>query len=447
MSDARQVRVERDFLGSLEVPADALYGIHTARAVANFEIGGPTLADRPELLEAYVRVKIAAARANADVGALPAPVAEAIVDAGREVLTGMFRDQFPVALVQGGGGTATNMNVNEVLANRAEIRLGGIPGAHALVHPNDHVNRSQSTNDTYPTALQVATRVAGRGTITGLARVARTLREKGAEYADVERLGRTCLRDGLPIPISAGHDGQAHAVERTSRDLASALDALRAVPLGATLVGTGAGAPPDYRDRAVAYLADETGFEIEPTEDPFDSLAHLDPLLGVASALTRAMLVLGKIASDLRFLASGPVAGIGEVTLPAVQAGSSQVPGKVNPVLPEFVLQIGYEIRGATHTIEAAVAAGELELNIMEPVVARHLIESLVEAGRVAEIFAERCLAGLAWNEDTIAAHLAGSAEDVLARAADTGYEAAAEATTQPSPTVRDDDAGAPTSD
>jgi aspartate ammonia-lyase len=372
-------------------------------------VSGVTLADMPEFLDAYVQVKIAATRANAELGVVPEVTADAILEACREILAGDFRDQFPVPLVQGGGGTAANMNVNEVLANRAEVLLGGTPGMYRRVHPNDHVNRSQSTNDTYPTALQVATIRVGREALRGLENVSDALRTKGDEYRNMSRLGRTCLRDAVPLSVGAGHDAQAHAVERTSRDLQVTLDRLHSVPLGATLIGTGAGAPPRYKELAVAYLTEETALPLEAVDDPFDTLAHLDPLLGVASALTRAMLVLGKIAADLRLLASGPIGGVNEVSLPAVQVGSSLVPGKVNPVIPELVLQVSYETRGATHTIEAAVADGELELNVMAPVVALHLLASLANAGRVAEIFATRCIAQLRWNQSTVAAHLAGS--------------------------------------
>lgn len=424
MSGLGPTRVEHDSLGDVDVPRDALYGAHTTRATGNFDVSGVTLADVPQLLEAFVRVKIAAARANADLGVVPASVAEVIVRACREILAGEFRNQFPVALVQGGGGTATNMNVNEVLANRSEVLLGGRPGVYRLVHPN-HVNRSQSTNDTYPTALQVAALEVGNEALSKFAIVAETLRSKGAEYPGQLRLGRTCLRDALPLSVAAGHEAQAHAVERTSRDLRGALDRLLEIPLGATLIGTGEGAPEGYSKLVVAYLAEETALPLEPAEDLFDALAHLDPLLAVASALSRTMLVLGKIAGDLRLLASGPIGGMGEVSLPAVQVGSSFVPGKINPVIPELVLQVSHEVRGAAHTIEAAVADGELELNVMEPVVARHLINSLVDAGRAADIFATRCLAGLRWNESTVSAHLAGSMAKSVDLAASHGYASA----------------------
>jgi aspartate ammonia-lyase len=229
------------------------------------------------------------------------------------------------------------------------------------------------------------------------------------------------------VTIDSTHASQARAIERTTASLSGALRALCAVPLGATAVGSGAGAPDGYRERAVAALGDETGLDLVPNEDAYDALSHLDPLLAVASALTRMMLVTAQAAQDLRFLSSGPIGGIGEVVLPAVQVGSSMMPGKMNPVIPEFVLQVGFEVRGARHIIEAAVAAGELELNVMEPVIAKHLLAALEEAGRAARCFADACVAGVEWNLETTSAHLRGSLMGAVALAADSGWEAAAQ--------------------
>jgi aspartate ammonia-lyase len=419
------VRAERDAIGGLEIPSDALYGIHSARAVANFALGGPTLGDRPVLLAALARVKIAAARANAALGVLAAPLADAIVAAAREVAEGRWADAFPVPLLQGGGGTSLNMNVNEVLANRANEILGGARGSYRPVHPNDHVNRSQSTNDVVPTALSLAALHTGGSTVAGLDHLRATLERKAAEWGGVERLGRTCLQDALPLTVGATHRAQAHALARTTAGLRASLDALREVPLGATAVGTGFGAPEGYRARAVALLADESGELLRPCEDPFDALAHLDPYLAVAHALERAVLAAAKLAADLRLLSSGPVGGIGEVELPAVQAGSSAMPGKVNPVVPELVLQVSYDVRGTVATVEAAVAAGELELNVMEPVLAYRLLDALDSAGACARLFADRCVAGLRWRADVVADHLRGSLAGRVERAATEGYDAA----------------------
>lgn len=418
-------RIELDLLGEAEVPAEALYGIHTVRALRNFALAGPTLSQRPRLVVALARVKVAAARANARLGVLDPRLADAIVEAGREVAGGRWHEHFPLPVLQGGGGTSTNMNANEVLANRANELLGSARGLYEPVHPNDHVNRSQSTNDVYPTALAIAVVEEGAETVAALEHLGAVLETKASEAGDLERLGRTCLQDAVPLTVGDTHRAQARALARTAGDLRNALDALQAVPLGATVVGTGLGAPAGYRELAVSLLAEETGLPLEPARDPFDALAHLDPHLRVAQALDRATLVLAKLAADLRLLASGPVGGIGEVELPAVQAGSSVMPGKVNPVIPELVLQVAFDVRGTVTAVEAAVAAGELELNAMEPLIARRLLDSLDDVTRAARLFVDRCVAGLRWREEAVRSHLAGSLAGAVAQAAADGYASA----------------------
>lgn len=367
-------------------------------------------------------MKAAAAEANAAVGALDEAVAAAIVEAAEEVAAGRWDDQFPLALVHGGGGTATNLAMNEVLATRAG-ELAGRP-----VRPLDHVNRSQSTNDVYPTALQVAAVATSRAAVSRLEGVAAALDDAAAAAGELERLGRTCLRDALPVPVAAYHRAQVRAVRRGAAQLERATEALHEVPLGATAVGTGFGAPAGYRELAVERLAARTGFALRPAEDPFDALAHLDPLLSLAAAAAAAAVTLGKIAADLRLLASGPVGGIGEVRLPVVQRGSSMMPGKVNPVVPEHVLQASFEIRGDAHVVELAVAAGELDVNVMETVIARHLLEALARLAAAAETFAVHCLRGLEWDADAVARHLAGSLAAAVERAREDGDAADAAA-------------------
>ena len=402
-------RVEHDALGAVEVPAQALWGAQTERARSNFDVGGPTLRDLPLLVSAYAQVKEAAAHANAELGAVTPVVASAIAEASRAVARGEHADAFPLPVLQGGGGTSTNMNLNEVLANLAEEALGGTRGSYAVVDPLGHVNRSQSTNDTYPTALALAIVHEGRSCADGLdhlrAAVVRAARDAGA----LERLGRTCLQDAVPLPVAAGLRATASGLERTVHGFRTSLDRLLAVPLGATAVGTGVGAPAGFSTLAVAALADVAGVEVVPSVDPFDALQHADPYLAVASELGRAWIVVSKLAADLRLLASGPRGGLGEVQLPAVQPGSSIMRGKVNPVIPELVLQVGYQLSGARTVVDAAVAAGELELNVMEPAIAANLLPALERAGRTARLFADRCLIGLEWDATRIAANLAGS--------------------------------------
>jgi aspartate ammonia-lyase len=420
------MRIEHDSLGEVAVPARALYGAHTVRAISNFGVSGTTLTDRPELVRALGHVKAAAARANAALGLLGPPLEGVVLAAAREVADGCHLDQFPIDVVHGGGGTAVNMNANEVIANRAAELLGEPIGTYEVVHPNDHVNRSQSTNDVYPTALALAAFTAGQETFAELLVLAQLFERKADEFGDLERLGRTCLQDAVPLTVAQTHTGQAHAVRRTAAELRRSLDALLEVPLGATVVGTGIGAPPEYRALALAYLAEESGTPVRGSGDLFDALANLDTYVDVAAQLVRVALVMAKIAADLRLLSSGPVGGIGEVTLPAVQVGSSIMPGKINPVIPELVMQVSYEVRGMAATVEAAVAAGELELNVMEPVIARHLLGGLHDVREVARIFGERCISELTWNQSALAEHLGGSLKGAVDAAAEQGYAAVA---------------------
>ena len=418
-------RVESDAIGEIEVPAWALWGAQTQRGCVNFRVSGVTLRALPELISAFGHVKAAAARTNAELGELADPVAAAVLEASREVAANQLDDHFPLDIVQGGGGTATNMNLNEVIANRAGELLGGRRGVYDRVHPNDHVNRSQSTNDVYPTALQIATVVQSRRACDGLRYLAESIRSGSEKLGQLERLGRTCLQDALPVEVRATQNGGARALERTSRDLGSAADQLLAVPLGATAVGTGLGAPAGYRDLAVAHLSEEAGLSLTAVDDPYDALAHIDHYVAVASSLLRSALVMAKIAGDLRLLSSGPLGGIGEVRLPVVQVGSSIMPGKVNPVMPELVMQIAFEVRGAATVVEAAAGSGELELNVMEPVVARHLLGALADVAAVSRLFADRCIEGLEWQREAIAGHLAGSLAGRVESALRDGYAAA----------------------
>jgi aspartate ammonia-lyase len=421
-------RIEHDALGDVELADDALYGANTARAIANFRVSGVTLASQPLLLRALARVKRASARANAASGVLDPGLADAIAEAAGELANGEHVDAFPIDLVQGGGGTATNMNVNEVLARRANAIIAGLRGgSDGPVHPNDHVNRNQSTNDVYPTALQLALLDAFDPLLVSIARVVAVLERLAGRYEGQERLARTCLQDALPIGIDDAHRGQALAFARAARVLEQALAPLLDVPLGGGAVGTGLGAPEGYRTRVVELLAEECGRPLRGADSPFDALAHLDGYVGLSSALVRVMLTAEQLARDLRLLASGPRGGIGELRLPTVAVGSSAMPGKINPAIPELVMQVSFEVRGRAQTVELAVAAGELELNVMEPVIARALLEGAHDAALVLDRFAERCLDGLEWQLDVVAAHLQGSLAGAVELAAREGYVAASD--------------------
>jgi aspartate ammonia-lyase len=423
------VRREADSLGPVEVPADALYGAHTVRALANFGGSGLTLGQEPELLLAMCEVKAACALANANLGEIDPEIASAIVAAADEVIAGAWRDQFPSAVVQGGGGTSTNMNVNEVLANRAGEILGARRGAYSAVHPNDHVNRSQSTNDTYPTAMSIACIRLGARAVVACRGLAKSFSRKASEYRGRDHLGRTCLQDAVPLPIAATHTAQARVIAGCANDLERAILALRDVPLGGTAVGTGIGAPRGFGRHAIAALNARTRLRLRPAGSVYASMAFLPQYLVVASAASRCAIHMARIAQDLRILSSGPAGGIGEIELPAVQVGSSLMPGKVNPVIPELVIQVSFAIRGAEAVVVMATAAGELELNAMEPVIVKHLLGSLRDLESAAAIFATRCVDGLSWNQGNVEAHLTGSLAGAVEKAVELGYESAARST------------------
>jgi aspartate ammonia-lyase len=420
-----EFRRERDALGEIDVPAEALWGAQTQRAIGSFAVSGLTTADRPDLLVGLALVKQAAAAANAEVGALDRERAGRIQAAAALVAAGRHHDQFPIDLAAGGGGTPTNMNMNEVVANLANQSAGAPLGACSPVHPNDHVNRSQSTNDAYPTGLQIGVLRAGGRAIAGVDRLRASFLAAAERQGDLARLGRTCVQDAVPLTVRDTHLGHAHAIARTQAALRRALDDLCAVPLGATAIGTGIGAPEGYRPAAVAALAEISGFPLVPAPDLFDALANLDPYVAVASAAVQVALVIGKIAADLRFWSSGPVGGIGELRLPAVQVGSSIMPGKINPVIPEMAMQVAFDVRAAARAVEMAVAGGELELNIFEPMVARHLLGALDELARLGPLFATLCVDGMEWAPERVTANLRGSLASLVNMAEKEGYDAA----------------------
>ncbi len=361
-------RTERDPLGELSVPAEAYYGIQTARAVENFPISG--LHAPADLVTATMLVKKAAAEANASLGRLDPEVARAIVAAADEVLAGRLRDQFVVDVYQAGAGTSHNMNANEVLANRASELLGEPRGTYKRVHPNDHVNMGQSTNDVFPAATRLAL-LLGHGPLVGAARdLAESLARKSEEFSRVLKTGRTHLQDAVPITLGQEFSGYAACVRRGADDVALASEQLRESNIGATAVGTGLNAGDDYRVRVVDHLSRYTGLPLKPAENLFRVTQSMGDVLAYSGAMRRLAVELGKIASDLRLLSMGPRAGIGEITLPAVQPGSSIMPGKVNPSIPEMVNQVCFQVIGCDTTIMLGCEAGQLELNVMMPVIA-----------------------------------------------------------------------------
>ena len=401
---------------------ERLYGIQTELGVRNFPLRGRTFGDLAPFVRNYARVKLAAARVNHECGVLDEARRDAIVAACEEIIAGKHADQFPTPLVHGGGGTTANMNVNEVVAARASA-IAGI-----VVHPNDHVNASQSTNDSYPTAMALTVQELVGAPVAALRELATAFDRKAEEFAETRHLGRTCLQDAVSLTAGESHRGHAGAIRRVAVGLEAAASALCEVPIGATAVGTGIGAPDSFAERVAAELAGLTGLAVTVAPDRFDALSHLDPYAAIAAAGSRAAITMAKIAADVRLLSSGPHGGLGDLTIPAVQAGSSIMPAKVNPVIPEYVMQLSYRVRGQALTVDCAVADGELELNVMEPVVVDALTTIFDDLTAAAETFARRCIDGLAWDGPHRDRNLAGALDHWVELSATEGYE---NATTQ----------------
>ncbi|HEY8367811.1 MAG TPA: aspartate ammonia-lyase [Thermodesulfobacteriota bacterium] len=417
-------RVERDPLGEVRVPADAYYGVQTQRARENFPVSGVTAS--PAFILATVQVKKAAAEANRDTGRLDARLAAAIIQAADEVLAGRFHDQFVVDVFQAGAGTSHNMNTNEVLANRAIEILGGARGDYRIVHPNDHVNMAQSTNDVFPTAMRVAALTLERDLVAALSHLAGTLEAKGRQFDHVLKSGRTHLQDAVPIRLGQEFAAWGLAVRRAAERIGRSFRAMEELNLGATAVGTGLNAEPEYIRRVVERLAANTGLALRPAESLVMSTQFLSPFVEASGALRAYAVDLGKIASDLRLMSSGPRTGLAEIRLPAVQPGSSIMPGKVNPVIAEATNMVCFQVIGNDVTIAMAAEAGQLELNVMMPVVALNLLQSITILTSMSRILADRCVAGIEANEARCRELAERSTGLATALAPTIGYEAAA---------------------
>jgi aspartate ammonia-lyase len=388
-----QFRTERDPLGEFSVPADAYYGIQTARAVANFPISG--LRAPTDLVVAAVLVKKAAAQANAALGRLDAAIADAIVRAADEVLGGALRDQFVVDVYQAGAGTSFNMNVNEVLANRSAEILGGNRGDYLLVHPNDHVNMSQSTNDVFPTATRLALLMINGALVASARGLAAAFAKKAEDFDAVLKVGRTHLQDAVPMTVGQEFGGYAGCVARGADEVEHAAKGLLELNLGATAVGTGLNAGEEYASIAIRNLSRYTGLPLKPAANRFRVTQSMGDIVSYSGAMRRLSVELGKVASDLRLLSMGPRAGISEITLPAVQPGSSIMPGKVNPSIPEMVNQVCYQVMGCDVTVAAAGEAGQLELNVMMPVIAWNTIHVSRMLRESMNVLRTRCVEGI----------------------------------------------------
>jgi len=390
-------RTERDPLGELDVPADAYYGIQTARAVANFHISDLHAPD--DLVVATVLIKRAAAEANEALGRLDTRVAGAIIQAADEIRRGELRDQFVVDVYQAGAGTSHNMNTNEVIANRASEILGGARGEYTLVHPNDHVNMGQSTNDVFPTATRLALLIGMRPLVDAARGLASALQEKAEAFAHVLKVGRTHLQDAVPMTLGQEFGGYAACIERGADDVEQAAEQLKEMNLGATAVGTGLNAGEDYARLAVSNLSRALAVDLVAAPNRFRVTQSMGDVLAYSGAMRRLAVELSKVASDLRLLSSGPRAGIAEIMLPAVQPGSSIMPGKVNPSIPEMVNQVCFQVIGCDTTICVAAEAGQLELNVMMPVIAWNALLASRILANAMEALETLCVEGIEADE------------------------------------------------
>jgi aspartate ammonia-lyase len=388
-----QTRIERDPLGELPVPADALWGIQTERARQNFPISN--LRPLPPFVDAVVWIKKAAAMTHRDTGRLDRKLADAIIAAADEVLAGGHRDQFVVDPYQAGAGTSHNMNANEVLANRANELLGGKRGEYKPVHPNDHVNMAQSTNDVIPTAIRLGALSQLAALTESLTRLARALLDKGQAFDGIVKSGRTHLQDATPIRLGQEFAAWGHTVERNRDRIARAADDLRDLGIGGTAVGTGLNAEPEYPKLMVQHLRAITALDLRVGKDRVQLMQSMGDATAFSGAVRTYAADLGKIASDLRLLASGPRTGFAELVLPAVQPGSSIMPGKVNPSIPEMVNQVCFQVIGNDVTVTTAAEAGQLELNVMMPVIAHNILFSTQILTTASRVLAERCVEGI----------------------------------------------------
>jgi len=387
------VRTERDPLGEVQVPDDAYWGVQTQRAIDNFPISG--LRAPADLVTATILVKKAAAEANLSLGRLKPDVAAAIVRAADEILSGRFRDQFVVDVYQAGAGTSHNMNANEVLANRASEILGEARGTYRRVHPNDHVNEGQSTNDVYPTSTRLALLLGAASLVASARALSDSLARKSDEFAHILKTGRTHLQDAVPMTLGQEFGGYAACVARGAEDVAGASEQLLELNIGATAIGTSLNAGDDYRRRVVANLARYTGLSLTPAANLFRVTQSMGDVLAYSGAMRRLAVEVSKVANDLRLLSMGPRAGLSEIALPAVQPGSSIMPGKVNPSVPEMVNQVCFQVMGCDQTIMMAAEAGQLELNVMMPVIAWNALHASTILREAMKVLRSRTVDGI----------------------------------------------------
>ena len=407
---AEDSRVEVDLLGEREVPAEKYYGVHTLRALENFQISSGRMNNEPEFIRGMVQVKKAAALANRELRVLSEDVADAIVASCDAILDeGRCMDQFPLDFFQGGAGTSVNMNTNEVVANLALELLGYKKGRYDLIHPNDHVNKSQSTNDSYPTGFRLAVFALLKELSQAIENLAAAFEAKGKEFSHVLKMGRTQLQDAVPMTLGDEFKGFANNLNEEQALLRDAQRRLLEINLGATAIGTGVNTPAGYRHQVTAALSEVTGLEMKTARDLIEATSDCGAYVLLHATIKRAAMKLAKICNDLRLLSSGPRAGLAEINLPARQAGSSIMPGKVNPVIPEVVNQTCFKIFGNDHVVTMAAEAGQLQLNVMEPVIGEALFQSIRIMGNAVDALQEKCVTGITANPDVCRAYVENS--------------------------------------
>ncbi|MBV7508844.1 aspartate ammonia-lyase [Bacillus sp. sid0103] len=418
------VRIEKDFLGEKEVPVNAYYGIQTLRAVENFPITGYIIHE--ELIKALAIVKKAAALANMETKRLYEGAGKAIIEAAQEIIDGKWHDHFIVDPIQGGAGTSMNMNANEVIANRALELIGKERGDYFHISPNSHVNMAQSTNDAFPTAIHIATLNMLEKLLDTMESMHGVFEQKAKEFDRVIKMGRTHLQDAVPIRLGQEFEAYSRVIARDIKRIKQSRQHLYEVNMGATAVGTGLNADPRYIERVVEHLADISGLSLVGAEHLVDATQNTDVYTEVSAALKVCMMNMSKIANDLRLMASGPRTGLGEITLPSRQPGSSIMPGKVNPVMAEVINQVAFQVIGNDHTICLASEAGQLELNVMEPVLVFNLLQSISIMNNAFRAFTDYCLKGIEANEERMKEYVEKSAGIITAVNPHIGYEVAA---------------------
>ena len=420
-------RREHDLLGERDVPDDALYGIQTLRALENFPITGRPLREFPALIEALASVKEAAALANRDLGLLSAELADVIATAAHEMRSGRHHEHFLVDMIQGGAGTSTNMNANEVIANRALELLGHAHGEYGVVHPNNHVNLSQSTNDVYPTAVKLALHRSLDGLRAALRDLAHAFLAKGEEFSAFLKMGRTQLQDAVPMTLGQEFAAFGHTLLEDVDRLGEVQSLIREINMGATAIGTGINAPAGYAESVRVHLSRITELELITAPDLVEATADTGVFVQLSGVLKRCAVKLSKICNDLRLLSSGPRAGLGEINLPAMQPGSSIMPGKVNPVIPEVVNQVCFDVIGHDVTVTMAAEAGQLQLNVFEPVIAFRLLSGIASMRQACIVLRERCVEGITANADRMRWFVEHSVGIVTALVPVLGYETSTE--------------------